>query len=416
MAFGVRRSGLAVLLADWRLLGFGFLMAFASSAGQTYFISLFAHEFHAAFGLGHAGFGALYSAATLASGFLLIWGGGLIDRVDLRLFALGVLAGLALAATAAASAAGPLTLALAVFLLRFFGQGLASHTAATSVARYAAPAVRGKAVSLAAMGFPAGEALWPVVVVAAIAAYGWRETYGGAAALVLLVFLPLALLLLASHGRRHAELVSRTAADGDAAMRQWSRGEVARDPVFRRILIAAMAPSFIVTGVLFHQVHLVETKGWDLAAFAAGYIGYAACQIGTALVAGPVIDRIGARRTARFYLLPLAVGLVVLAAFDPLWSGYLFLMSAGATAGFSSTLLGTLWAELYGVRHLGAIRALVTACSVVASALSPVLLGALIDLSVTVEALALGCAAYAALGMAILARLFGPGRLTAGPS
>jgi MFS family permease len=232
---------------------------------------------------------------------------------------------------------------------------------------------------------------------------------------VSLVFLPLALLLLAGHGRRHADLVARTSAAGEVAGRQWTRAEVARDPVFRRVLVAAMAPSFIVTGVLFHQVHLVETKGWSLAAFAAGYVGYAACQVGTALVAGPVIDRIGARRTARFYLLPLAAGLVVLATFDPIWSGYLFLMAAGATAGFSSTLLGTLWAELYGVRHLGAIRALVTACSVVASALSPVLLGALIDVGVAIEALALGCAAYAVLGMAILARLFGPGRLTAAP-
>jgi len=407
----VRLAGLAALRSDWRLLAFGFLMAFASSAGQTYFISLFAHEFHAAFGLGHAGFGALYSAATLASGFLLIWGGGLIDRVDLRLFAAVVLAGLTVAACAAATAAGPLTLVLAVFLLRFFGQGLASHTAVTSVARYADPTVRGRAVSLAAMGFPAGEALWPVVVVAAIAAYGWRGTYGGAAVLVLAVFLPLALLLLAGHGRRHAGLVTRTASAGPAAGRQWTRGEVARDPMFHRILLAAMAPSFIVTGVLFLQVHLVESKGWSLAAFAAGYVGYAACQVGAALVAGQVVDRIGARRTARFYLLPLVLGLLVLAAFDTIWSGYLFLMSAGATAGFSSTLLGTLWAELYGLRNLGSIRALVTACGVVASALSPALLGALLDLGVTIEALALGCAAYAALGTASLALLFRAGRL-----
>src|SRR3546814_2091039 len=103
-------------------------MAFASSAGQTYFISLFAHQFHLAFGLGHAGFGALYSAATLASGFLLIWGGGLVDRVDLRLFAATVLGGLAVAAMAAATAGGPLTLVLAIFLLRFFGQSSEEHT------------------------------------------------------------------------------------------------------------------------------------------------------------------------------------------------------------------------------------------------------------------------------------------------
>jgi len=397
------------LLADRRLLAFGFLMAFASSAGQTYFISLFSQEFRDSFGLGHAGFGAVYSAATLTSGLLLIWAGGLIDRVDLRLFAAVVLAGLALAATGAALAVGPVTLGLSIFLLRFFGQGLASHTAVTATARYAEPAMRGKAVSVATLGFPAGEALCPALVVTAIAAFGWRYTYGGSAVLILVLILPAALLLLAGHGRRHAALLGRTAGgDGGDGVRQWTRGEVLRDRVFHRVLVAAMAPSFIVTGVLFHQVHLSDVKGWSLAVFAGGYVGYAVCQVGTALIAGPVIDRIGARRTSRFYLAPLGLGLVVLAVFDPIWAGYLFLMSAGATAGFSSTLLGTLWAELYGVRHLGAIRALVTACSVVASALSPVLLGVLLDLGVTIEAIALGCAAYIALGVAVLARMFAP--------
>ena len=406
----MRPAGWRALRADWRLLAFGLLVAFASSAGQTYFVSLFSQQFRDAFDLGHAGFGAVYSAATLASGFLLIWAGGLIDRIDLRLFAAAVLAGLALAATGAALAAGPVTLGLAIFLLRFFGQGLASHTAVTATARYADPAVRGKAVSVATLGFPAGEALCPVLVVAAIAAFGWRETYGGTALVVAVLILPVALALLATHGRRHAAHLHRTAGgDGTDAMRQWTRGEVVRDRVFHRVLIAAMGPSFIVTGVLFHQVHLAEVKGWTLAAFAAGYVGYAACQVGAALVAGPVIDRIGARRTSRFYLAPLGLGLLVLAAFEPVWSGYLFLMAAGTTAGFSSTLLGTLWAELYGVRHLGAIRALVTACSVVASALSPVLLGVLLDGGVSMEAIAVGCAVYVAVGVAILARLFSPG-------
>lgn len=406
----MRLSGLQALAGEWRLLAFGFLMAFASSAGQTYFISLFSEEFRDAFGLGHASFGALYSAATLTSGLLLIWAGGLIDRIDLRLFAAGVLAGLAVAATVAATASGIVSLGIAIFMLRFFGQGLASHTAVTATARYADPAVRGTAVSVAALGFPAGEALWPTAAVAAIAAFGWRHSYGGAGAIAAIVFLPLALVLLATHGRRHASLMARTGAGSDAdGERQWTRREVTRDPVFYRLLVAVMAPSFIVTGVLFHQVHLAEVKGWSLGAFAAGYVGYAACQIGTALIAGPVIDRIGARRTARFYLAPLGLGLLVLAAFHPIWAGYVFLMSAGATAGFSSTLLGTLWAELYGVRHLGAIRALITACAVVASALSPVLMGVLLDLGVSIEALALGCAGYIVVGVAILARMFAPG-------
>lgn len=396
---------------DWRLLLFGFLMAFGSSFGQTFFISLFSAEFRAAFGLSHGGFGALYSAATLTSGLLLLWAGGMIDRVDLRLFGGLVLLGIAGASALAAATAGPVMLVVALFCLRFFGQGLASHTAVTAVARYANPKVRGRSVSLAALGFPAGEAVWPAVAVALIAVIGWRWTYAGAALLAVVVYLPLAMVLLASHGRRHTDLMARTDEGGGDAMRQWTRREVVGDPTFLWSMAAVLAPSFIVTGILFHQVHLTETKGWDLGVFAGGYVAYAACQIAVALVTGPAIDRVGARRVARFYLTPLVGGLVLLSQSDAVWAGLFFLAMCGATSGASSTLLGTLWAEIYGVRHLGAIRALVTACTVVSSALSPAMMGWALDAGVSIEAIAVACAVYVVGGIGVLAALFRPSRI-----
>lgn len=403
------RRSVVVLAAEWRLLLFGFLMAFASSAGQTFFISFFSAEFRTAFDLGHGGFGALYSAATLVSGFLLVWAGGLIDRIDLRVFAGVVLLGLTLAAGAAATASGPITLLIALFLLRFFGQGLSSHTAVTATARYVEPSVRGKAVSLATLGFPLGEAVWPLLAVVLIAAIGWRHTYAGVGGVTVLIFLPVALLLLWTHGQRHADMMRRMAAGvvSGEGMRQWTRREVMRDPAFLWTLVAVLAPSFIVTGVLFHQVYLTEVKGWDLTTFATGYIGYAVFQISTALITGPMVDRFGARRVAVVYLGPLALGLIVLASVDALWAGYVFLALCGVTSGASSTLLGTLWAEIYGVRHLGAIRALVTASSVVASALSPATMGWALDAGVSIEAIALACLAYILAGMVILVRLYG---------
>ncbi len=408
---------LAVLRGDWRLLAFGFLMAFASSGGQTYFISLFSAEFRSEFAMGHGGFGALYSAATLISGFLLLWGGSLIDRIDLRAFAALVLGGLAVAGAASALAAGPVSLLVAMFLLRFFGQGLASHTAVTAVARYADPPVRGKSVSIAALGFPVGEALWPAVVVALIAAIGWRWTFGASGLLAAAVFLPLAMLLLATHGQRHRALMAQTGGGEGAASvaRQWTRSEVIRDPVFQWSMVAVLAPAFIVTGILFHQVHLTESTGWSLSVFAAGYVGYAVCQIGVALITGFAIDRFGGSRVALVYMGPLAAGLAILASFDAIWAGLSFLALAGASSGASSTLLGTLWAELYGVRHLGSIRALVTACTVVASALSPAAMGWALDGGVSMDWIAVACCAYVLVGMVVLIRLFagaGPPRIS----
>ncbi len=56
--------------------------------------------------------------------------------------------------------------------------------------------------------------------------------------------------------------------------------------------------------------------------------------------------------------------------------------------------MGPLWAELYGVLHLGAIKSLGTALSVLASALSPFLLGWLIDIAFSVEHLAFGSGCF----------------------
>ena len=53
-----------------------------------------------------------------------------------------------------------------------------------------------------------------------------------------------------------------------------------------------------------------------------------------------------------------------------------------------------MWAGVYGLDHLGAIRALAASLSVVSSALGPGVMGWLIDGGVSMEVIALGAAAY----------------------
>src|SRR5690606_24013963 len=116
---------------------------------------------------------------------------------------------------------------------------------------------RGKAIALAALGHPAGEALLPVLTVSAIAAFGWRNVWLGAAA-VLVLALPLLFRLL---GR---EADTPPAASGShAEARSFSRAAVLRDVRFYLIVPALIGPSFIVTGLFFHQVHLTAAKGWE---------------------------------------------------------------------------------------------------------------------------------------------------------
>ena len=82
-------------------------------------------------------------------------------------------------------------------------------------------------------------------------------------------------------------------------------------------------------------------------------------------------------------------------------------MLAGLTAGSSYVLLGAVFAELYGTGHLGAIRSMVQACMVFATAGAPALFGWLLDAGVGFPAIALGCTAYV-LGAALLAAALQP--------
>jgi MFS family permease len=386
-----------------RFLSFALLLIWFSSPGQTFFISLFSGHLRAEFGLSHGGFGSLYSLATLASGLSMIWVGRKIDDIDLRIYSTLVCAGVTVACFFMATVTSLILLCLAIFALRITGQGLMTHTAATSMARYFDDE-RGKALGVASLGRPAGEATFPLIGVLLISTIGWRWSWtviGGGYALLLI---PAVLWLLKGHGERHRRLIARNKeqeADGRFLGRQWSRREVIRDLHFYLILPAVVAPSFIMTGVSFHQIHLVESKGWSLTLFAGSYIGHAAAAVAASLLSGPLVDRVGAVKLLRYYLSPLAVALLVLAAFDHESAAFLFMIASGVTVGMTLPTTGAIWAEIYGVAHLGAIRALVSACMVFSTALAPVALGWLIDFGISLEAIFVMCFVYVVASSAL---------------
>ena len=374
--------------ANRRFLAFGFTMTFVSSVGQTFFIGAFGPAVRAEFGLSHTAWSAIYMAGTLASAALLPWSGQLIDRVSLRAYASAVALALILAAAFMSLVPSALLLILAIFLLRQSGQGLSSHTGTTAMARHFA-GDRGKAVALASLGFAAGETLLPFLAVLSIAAVGWRATYGGAAVALAVFLLPLIWWLLP---RGNGVAPGRSEARVGAEERSWTRSQVLRHGRFYLLLPAVVAPSFIGTALFFHHLALAEVKGWGAAWITGSYWIYAAGAIVAALAAGPVIDRITAARVLPAYLLPMALGLILVWGFDDRLWAWPYLLLVGLSSGVAYTGLTALWAEIYGVRHLGAIRSLVVAISVFSSALGPVTMGALMDGGVSVEAI---CALFA---------------------
>ena len=384
-----------------RFLAFGFFTAFFSSFGQTFFISLSSANIRSEFGLSHGDFGLVYSLGTISSAAFLIWAGRKIDDLSLRLYTSIVCIGLALACLGMANVGSVVMLTVVIFGLRLSGQGLLSHISTVAMARYF-DKHRGKALSVAAMGYPVGEAILPITAVAVIAAFGWRHMWSGIGIMLLVGLVPLMWWLLKGHGERHRQLAERNAPQEALHKPGWSRAQVLRDPRFYALLPSFLALSFIVTGFLFHQVHLAETKGWSLSVFVSFFVFYAAGQMSAALVTGVLIDRYDALRLMRVYLLPSVVGLAVLALFEAPWAGAVFMGLMGISTGIVAVTHGAIWAEIYGITHLGAIKAMGTALMVFSSALSPPIMGLAIDAAVTMNHIALACIAYIAIATALV--------------
>ncbi|MBD8892811.1 MFS transporter [Roseibium litorale] len=373
-------------------LGAGFLLTAFSCFGQTFFISMSMGDLRQELGLSHGDMGLIYMAATLGSAAVLPWVGRSVDAYPLHRVALVVMLCLIALCASMASVHSVPMLALVIFGLRLSGQGMMSHISFTAMGRWYS-AQRGRAVSIASLGFPAAEASMPLAFVTFTGIYGWRAGWWAAAAMMLFFALPVIVTLLS----RPRIPTAAEAASQEIRQRDWTRKEVLRDPVFWAIAAGILAPPCFGTAVMFNQVYLVELRGWSREMFASTFAVMAFMAVVASLILGPLIDRISARRLLPFTLLPLGLASLVLGLVHAPVAAFLFMGLLGISNGFTSTFAGALWPEIYGTRHIGAIRALAFALMVFASAAGPGLIGFLIDAGIPFDLQLIGISAYCAV-------------------
>lgn len=380
----------AFLIQNAPFLAAGALLTFMSSFGQTFFISVFGAEIRSSFGLSHGAWGGIYTLGTAASAIVMVWAGSLTDIYRVRLLGPAVL--VALAAACLAMALNPFValLPVVIFALRLFGQGMSSQLALVAMARWFA-ASRGKALSIATLGFAVGEAILPVTFVALMVVVDWHLLWIVAAA-ICLAGVPVIGRLLAQE--RTPQTLAQTNSSTGMGGRQWSRRDVLRDPLLWVMVPAILGPPAFNTAFFFHQAHFAEIKDWrhvDLVAFFPLYTGIAVAAM---LLSGWALDRVGATRLMVFAQLPMVAAFVIFAvATGPaaMLTGLFFL---ALTTGANATLPNAFWAEVYGTAHIGAIKAMVAAVMVLGSAIGPGVTGLLIDLGFGLETQFLGIAAY----------------------
>ena len=363
------------ILQNSRWLTAGALLTLISSFGQTYFISIFAGEIRAAFDLSHGDWGAIYGFGTFASAIVMIWSGGLTDVMRVRHLGPIVLAALAASCLFMAFNPWVALLPVVIFCLRLTGQGMSTHIAAVAMSRWFV-ANRGKALSVASLGFSVGEACYPILVVSLLLFFTWQSVWilaGGVAALAI----PALLWLLAEE--RSPQSSTTEGQSLGMGGRHWNRNQALSHPLFWFMIPALLGQSAFNTAFFFLQVHFAEIKGWEHLQLVAMFPVYTLVSIAAMILSGILLDKLDTARLIPYFQLPMIVAFLIFAFGQSLIAALVGFIFLGLSSGANATLPNAFWAEFYGTKHLGSIKAAAAAVMVLGSAIGPAVTGVLLD-------------------------------------
>ncbi len=383
-----------------KVIIFGFIFTFFSCFGQSFFIGLFNSSIRETLSITHGQFGTIYASATLFSSLLLIWIGKKIDDVNVIKFAIFVSILLSFSSFFFSKTSSVAFLFVAIFLMRFSGQGLMSHTASTTISRYFTKS-RGKALSIIWFGLSSAEFIMPVLIVYLLTMIIWQDLWV-IFSLIVLIFLPLASYILVKDVKLDTRESNQNEKLKEDNIKNWKRIEVLKDYRFYIVSLNMLAMPWIATGVFVYQSFVTNSKGWGEYTIAQSFMSYSIFSVITLIVAGYLIDKFTSRKLLIYMNIPLFLGTLVIIYFDAPQTAFLFLGLVGISNGLANLLGSSTWAEIYGVKYIGSIKALTTALMVFATAFGTALFGIFIDAGFSIEKIAFIAAIAIACSIALL--------------
>ena len=322
-----------------------------------------------------------------------------IDDVNIFKFAFFVTILLSFACFFFSKISSIFLLFIAIFLMRFSGQGMMSHTASTTISRYFTK-TRGRALSISWFGLSSAEFILPVLMIYLLSILDWQNLWLIFSITVLIV-LPISSYLLIKN--LNLDSIETESEDiKEIEIKQWKRVEVIKDYRFYIISLNMLAMPWIFTGFAVFQSFIQTSKGWGPYVIAQSFMSYSILSVLTLFLSGFLIDKFTSRKLLIYMNIPLLLAVIVLILFDTSITAFIFLGLVGISNGFANILGSSTWAELYGVKYLGSIKALTTALMVFATAFGTALFGFLIDIGFTVGNIAAVSGAYIFLSLILL--------------
>ena len=306
-----------------KVITFGFIFTFFSSFGQSFFLGLFNSSIRDTLSITQGQFGSIYAAATLLSSFIFIWVGKKIDDINIFKFAFLVSILLSFSCFFFSKISSITFLFIAIFLMRFSGQGMMSHTATTTITRYFTKS-RGKALSTTWFGLSTAEFILPVLIVYLLSITTWQNLWISISILVL-IFLPVISFLLIKNLNFESREDFSDNKSNKRNIKQWKRIEVLKDYRFYIICLNMLAMPWIATGIFVYQSYITESKEWGTFVIAQSFMVYSVLSVITLLASGFLIDKFTSRKLLIFMNIPLLLSTIVLFYFDISFSALVFL-------------------------------------------------------------------------------------------
>ena len=382
-----------------KVIIFGFIFTFFSSFGQSFFLGLFNAPIRKELGITHGQFGTIYASATICSSLLLIWAGKKIDDFKLLYYSLFVVILLSISSLLFSFINNIYFLAIGIFLMRFSGQGLMSHTSTTSISRFFNKS-RGKALSTIWFGLSTAEFILPVFITYLTFLYSWRTVWQGIA-LLIIILLPIIIFKCIQTIKLDSREEDLSGNKKDQ-IKQWTRLEVIKDYKFYIVSLNMLAGPWIITGIFIYQSFISEAKGWNIFAIPKAFMFYSITSILSLILSGFLVDKFTSRKLIPIVNIPLLLSMLTLIFLEYDLSAFIFLGLIGITNGLANVLGSSTWAEIYGVKFIGSIKALTTALMVFSTAFGTALFGVLIDRGFSIEGIALIGATYIVVSLILL--------------
>ena len=388
------------LTLNKKVIIFGFIFTFFSSFGQSFFLGLFNAPIRNELGISHGQFGNIYATATIFSSLILIWVGKKIDEYKILNYSFFVIILLFSSSLFFSFINSIYFLAIGIFLMRFSGQGLMSHTSTTTISRFFERS-RGKALSTIWFGLSTAEFILPVLVTYFFLIFSWRTVWQGIAILIIL-FLPLVVLNTIKSVKLESRETDPIPNKKKIKIKSWRRRDVLKDYRFYIVSLNMLAMPWIATGVFVYQSFISDSKMWSIYTIPKAFMVYSITSIATLFISGLLVDKFTGRKLILYMNLPLLFAMITLCNFNHEIFAYVFLGLIGVSNGLANILGSSTWAEIYGVKYIGSIKALTTAFMVFSTAFGTAVFGLLIDNGFTIEKIAFLGAAYVVISLALL--------------